>query len=121
MPPRAIPGRPAPRRRGAPWVALGLIVILAVGAAPAAGAGPGGAARSSARINVVAAENFWGSIAARLGGDRVRVRSIIVNPSTDPHSYEPTAQDARTMPLPQTFSAIVISSVIIATTQCATS
>lgn len=25
------------------------------------------------------------------------MRSIIVNPETDPHSYEPTAQDARTM------------------------
>ncbi len=55
------------------------------------GAGAGG------RIEVVAAENFWGSIAAQLGGDRVRVRSIIVNPDTDPHSYEPTAQDARAM------------------------
>jgi zinc/manganese transport system substrate-binding protein len=27
----------------------------------------------------------------------VQVRSIIVNPATDPHSYEPTAEDARTM------------------------
>jgi zinc/manganese transport system substrate-binding protein len=44
---------------------------------------------------VVAAENFWGSIATQLGGDRVQVRSIIVNPSTDPHSYQPAAQDAR--------------------------
>ena len=27
----------------------------------------------------------------------MQVRSIIVNPDTDPHSYEPTAEDARTM------------------------
>jgi zinc/manganese transport system substrate-binding protein len=46
---------------------------------------------------VVAAENFWGSIASQLGGSRAQVQSIIVNPGTDPHSYEPTAQDARTM------------------------
>jgi zinc/manganese transport system substrate-binding protein len=46
---------------------------------------------------VVAAENFWGSIAAQLAGGRASVASIIVNPSVDPHSYEPTAQDARTM------------------------
>jgi zinc/manganese transport system substrate-binding protein len=46
---------------------------------------------------VVAAENFWGSIASQLGGSRVAVSSIIVNPDTDPHSYEPTASDARTM------------------------
>jgi zinc/manganese transport system substrate-binding protein len=43
----------------------------------------------------VAAENFWGSIAAQLGGQRVAVQSIITNPSTDPHSYEPTAADGR--------------------------
>jgi zinc/manganese transport system substrate-binding protein len=57
---------------------------------------PGGSS-SSGKLRVVAAENFWGSIAAQLGGERVQVRSIIVNPSTDPHSYEPTASDARTM------------------------
>jgi zinc/manganese transport system substrate-binding protein len=49
------------------------------------------------KLDVVAAENFWGSIAAQLGGDRTRVRSVIVNPATDPHSYEPTPSDARTM------------------------
>ena len=42
---------------------------------------------------MVAAENFWGSIATQLGGSQVAVRSIIVNPDTDPHSYEPTASD----------------------------
>ena len=46
---------------------------------------------------MVAAENFWGSLAAQLGARRWMVRSIIVNPDTDPHSYEPTAADARTM------------------------
>jgi zinc/manganese transport system substrate-binding protein len=44
-------------------------------------------------LQVVAAENFWGSIATQLGGSKVQVTSIIVNPSTDPHSYEPTASD----------------------------
>jgi zinc/manganese transport system substrate-binding protein len=44
---------------------------------------------------VVAAENFWGSIASQLGGDRVAVTSIIDNPNADPHEYEPTAADAR--------------------------
>ncbi len=46
---------------------------------------------------MVAAENFWGSIAAQLGGDRVTVKSIIDNPDTDPHDYEPTAADGRAM------------------------
>ena len=48
-------------------------------------------------LQVVAAENFWGSIAAQLGGDRVHVTSVITNPATDPHDYEPTAVDARTI------------------------
>jgi len=48
---------------------------------------------SDGRLRVAAAENFWGSIASQLGGDRVAVSSIIVNPNTDPHSYEPTAAD----------------------------
>lgn len=48
-------------------------------------------------IRVVAAENFWGSIAAQIGGSHVKVTSIISNPDTDPHDYEPTAGDARTV------------------------
>ncbi len=42
---------------------------------------------------MVAAENFWGSIASQLGGSKVSVKSIIVDPDTDPHSYEPMASD----------------------------
>jgi zinc/manganese transport system substrate-binding protein len=48
-------------------------------------------------IQVAAAENFWGSLASQLGGTHVRVASIITNPNTDPHSYEPTAADAKTI------------------------
>ncbi|MEV0410691.1 zinc ABC transporter substrate-binding protein [Streptomyces sp. NPDC050448] len=51
---------------------------------------------SGKTIQVVAAENFWGSIASQLGGSHVKVTSIITNPDTDPHDYEPTAADART-------------------------
>jgi zinc/manganese transport system substrate-binding protein len=46
-------------------------------------------------INVVAAENFWGSLAEQLGGGHVKVTSIINNPDADPHDYEPTAADGR--------------------------
>src|ERR1700757_4823553 len=52
---------------------------------------------AAAQIHVVAAENFWGSIAAQLGGSRVQVTSVITSPATDPHDYEPTAVDARTL------------------------
>jgi zinc/manganese transport system substrate-binding protein len=50
---------------------------------------------SSSKVEVVAAENFWGSIAAQVGGEMVDVTSVIANPATDPHDYEPTANDAR--------------------------
>lgn len=49
----------------------------------------------SGKVQVVAAENFWGSIAAQVGGKYVQVTSVIVNPDTDPHAYEPTPSDAR--------------------------
>ena len=47
-------------------------------------------------VHVVVAENFWGSIASQLVGTQGSVQSIITNPAQDPHSYEPTANDART-------------------------
>lgn len=50
---------------------------------------------SGTLINVVAAENFWGSLAEQLGGSHVKVTSIIDNPDADPHDYEPTAADGR--------------------------
>ncbi|MGZ3639985.1 MAG: metal ABC transporter solute-binding protein, Zn/Mn family, partial [Ktedonobacterales bacterium] len=52
---------------------------------------------SSGPIAVVAAENFWGSIAAQVGGSQVKVTSIINDPNADPHSYEPTQADGRTV------------------------
>ena len=55
------------------------------------------AGSSNGPVQVVASENFWGSIAAQVGGSHVHVTSIIVDPNADPHSYEPTAADARTV------------------------
>ncbi len=54
-------------------------------------------AGAGATVKVVAAENFWGSLAAQLGGSHAQVTSVISNPATDPHDYEPTAADARTV------------------------
>jgi zinc/manganese transport system substrate-binding protein len=75
--------------------ALSLCVLALVGAA--IGFSTAGAATAGGTLQVVAAENFWGSIAAQLGGDRVHVTSVITSPATDPHDYEPTPADARTM------------------------
>jgi zinc/manganese transport system substrate-binding protein len=90
--------RARPRARAA-FTIVPLAAIAAVGAILLGGCGSGepSEASVSGKLEVVAAENFWGSIAAQLGGQKVSVQSIVVNPSTDPHSYEPTAEDARTM------------------------
>ena len=60
----------------------------------ACGLGTSGTA-ASGKVEVVAAENFWGSIATQVGGDKVHVASIITNPDTDPHDYEAKPEDAK--------------------------
>jgi zinc/manganese transport system substrate-binding protein len=40
------------------------------------------------RIEVVAAENFYGGVAKEVGGDRVSVTSVLSNPDQDPHLFE---------------------------------
>jgi zinc/manganese transport system substrate-binding protein len=57
----------------------------------------GAPAPAGPKLPVVATINAWGSIAAQLGGDRVSETSIITNPDTDPHDYEPSPADARTV------------------------
>jgi zinc/manganese transport system substrate-binding protein len=79
---------------------LGLLLVqlLLVGVAFAGcGGAAGSSTASSGKLQIAAAENFWGSIAAQLGGKKVAVSSIIVNSNTDPHSYEPTAADGVTI------------------------
>src|SRR5438874_2797754 len=70
----------------------GLIVAVVAGACST---GTSTSAGGSKTISVVAAENFWGSLAAQLGGNHARVKSIIANPDTDPHDYEATPADGR--------------------------
>ena len=45
-------------------------------------------------IQVVAGENFWGSIAAQLGGVHANVISIVTDPNADPHEFETNIADA---------------------------
>jgi len=72
-----------------------VLAILLAGALALAGCGAG--APAGGGLSVVAAENFWGSIAKQLAGSKASVASIIVNPNTDPHSYDPTPSDARAL------------------------
>ncbi len=53
-----------------------------------------GTASSNGVIQIVAAENFWGSLVSQLGGTKVNVTSIVTDPNADPHEYESNAADA---------------------------
>ena len=54
-------------------------------------------AASAAPIQIVAAENFYGDVAAQIGGSHVAVTSILSNPDDDPHLFESSASTARTL------------------------
>jgi zinc/manganese transport system substrate-binding protein len=84
-------------------IVVGIVVVAAIslfvlcrGDQCSSGA-PGGAATSagSTTLQVVAAENFWGSLASQLGGPHVQVLSIVSDPNADPHEYESSAANAR--------------------------
>jgi zinc/manganese transport system substrate-binding protein len=68
------------------------LIMLAIGAGACGGATTGG---SAGTVNVVAGEDFWGSIAAQLGGARASVQSVVTDPNADPHEYESSTNDAR--------------------------
>jgi zinc/manganese transport system substrate-binding protein len=78
------------------WAA-GAALLLGVALAGCATTPPANSSGPSTVVNVVAAENFWGSLAEQLGGAHAKVDSIINSPSADPHDYEATAADARTL------------------------
>ncbi|MCU1549288.1 MAG: transporter substrate-binding protein [Arthrobacter sp.] len=65
--------------------------LLLTACAPTAG-GSGAAARDGV-VEVVASTSVYGDIVRTIGGDKVRVSSIISRLSQDPHSYEATTQD----------------------------
>jgi zinc/manganese transport system substrate-binding protein len=100
-------GAAVPRRRIRRQVGVmatgGVVVLVAACGTSSGGAGDAASGGGGTKISVVAAENFWGSIAAQLGGDRVTVTSIIDNPDADPHDYEPTPKDGRAIAGAQLF------------------
>jgi zinc/manganese transport system substrate-binding protein len=87
---------PAPAT-GRPAAVLLVAVLLAVGLAGCATSPSIQRAAGGGLIEVAATTNVWASILSQLGGSKVRAVSIIANPQTDPHAYEPTPADARTI------------------------
>src|SRR5579872_1194918 len=71
-------------------LAIMALVLPLAGCATSAVSGAGGGI-----IQVVSGENFWGSIAAQLGGTHAHVTTIVTDPNADPHEYESNTNDAR--------------------------
>jgi zinc/manganese transport system substrate-binding protein len=74
-----------------------VLVVLSFPGAAGASDTTGPKVQPGARVHVVAAENFWGSIVKQLAGSHATVTSIITNPATDPHSYEAKPSDSRAL------------------------
>ncbi|MER7775904.1 zinc ABC transporter substrate-binding protein [Streptomyces sp. NPDC096191] len=67
----------------------GLCLALLTGCGSSTDSGDdGGDSAAPSPVKVVASTNVYGSIAERIGGDRVEVTSVISDPAQDPHSYE---------------------------------
>lgn len=50
--------------------------------------------RIHSRLKIVAAENFWGSLAQQIGGNKAAVVSLVKDPNADPHEYESSTATA---------------------------
>jgi zinc/manganese transport system substrate-binding protein len=50
--------------------------------------------QKSGKLQIVAAENFWGSLITQLAGDQADVYVIVKDPNADPHEFESTTADA---------------------------
>ena len=77
-------------------VATVLLTVVAVSVLLAA-CGSAATGAHNGRLDVVAGENVWGNIAAQIGGDRVRVTSLISDPNADPHLFQSSAAGAAAM------------------------
>jgi zinc/manganese transport system substrate-binding protein len=78
-----------------PLLSASALLALALAGCATTAPGRSGSASSQQHIVVAASINAWGSVLSQLGGDRVQAVSIINDPATDPHDYEPTPNDAR--------------------------
>src|SRR5271169_4654850 len=73
-----------------------IVILLVVGVAagvyltrgPSTSSTSSSGSSSNTVIDVVAAENFWGSLVSQLGGSHVNVTSVVSDPNADPHEYE---------------------------------
>jgi zinc/manganese transport system substrate-binding protein len=70
-----------------------VVPVLLAFAAACVGCSSSSDGAKDGRLQVVAAENFWGNLATQIGGSHVDVTSLISNPDADPHLFEPGTSD----------------------------
>jgi len=71
-----------------------IVAALAMAATALAGCGSSQPPAIPGVVRVVAGENFWGNVAAQIGGRHVRVTSMLTSPTADPHLYESDVSNA---------------------------
>src|SRR3989454_11923495 len=85
----------------APAVIVIVLLVVGAGAGLYLTSGTGSSNNSTSRggpskvVQVVAGENFCGSLVSQLGGTQVHVVSIVSDPNADPHQYESSSANAR--------------------------
>lgn len=79
-------------QHGLRWMAAGLAGLLGAATLTACGSSGSHAAGGGSSITVVASTDVWGDVTKQIVGDlaasKVRITSIITDPSADPHTYE---------------------------------
>ncbi|MGW1093473.1 metal ABC transporter solute-binding protein, Zn/Mn family [Streptomyces sp. NPDC002596] len=79
-----------------PTFLTGVALALVCGCGSSLGAGPRDSSPSvdaASIIPVVASTNVYGDVVEQIGGDKVKVVSIISDPAQDPHSYEASTRN----------------------------
>ena len=85
----------------APAVIVIVLLVVGTGAGLYLTSGSGSNTNSTSSggpskvVQVVAGENFWGSLVSQLGGTHVKVLSIVSDPNADPHQYESSSANAQ--------------------------
>jgi zinc/manganese transport system substrate-binding protein len=87
----------------ATYITIGLMILIAIASFVVIkdyhpspfGTNNSVATNTTKTIQIVAAENFWGSLVSQIGGTHVKVLSIVSDPNADPHEYESNTENAR--------------------------
>jgi len=81
------------KRKNTFWLLIIAIVIGAVTYMTVTSKSSNGPAKGG--VHIVAAENFWGNIAAQIGDGHVQVTNVVSDPNADPHEFASNTNTAR--------------------------